>query len=75
VTVLIPPSENAGVMSDVASKPIFISAENAKAEAAKKIYVEFYLIVNAQGKVTVSAGMNQRLNWLIKTPEIKVLRD
>ena len=75
VTVLIPPGENAGVMSDVASKPIFISAENAKAEAAKKMHVAFYLIVNAQGKVTVSAGMNQRLNWLIKTPEIKVLRD
>ncbi len=75
VTVLIPPGENAGVMSDVASKPIFISAENAKAEAAKKMHVAFYLIVNAQGKVTVSAGMNQRLNWLIKSPEIKVLRD
>ncbi len=75
VTVLIPPGENAGVMSDVASKPIFISAENAKAEAAKKMHVVFYLIVNAQGKVTVNAGMNQRLNWLIKTPEIKVLRD
>ncbi len=75
VTVLIPPGENAGVMSDVASKPIFISAENAKAEAAKKMHVAFYLIVNAQGKVAVSAGMNRRLNWLIKTPEIKVLRD
>ncbi len=75
VTVLIPPGENAGVMSDVASKPIFISAENAKAEAAKKMHVAFYLIVNAQGKVTVSEGMNRRLNWLIKTPEIKVLRD
>ncbi len=75
VTVLIPPGENAGVMSDVASKPIFISAENAKAEAAKKMHVAFYLIVNAQGKVAVSEGMNRRLNWLIKTPEIKVLRD
>jgi thiamine biosynthesis lipoprotein len=75
VTVLIPPGENAGVMSDVASKPIFISAENAKAEAAKKMHVAFYLIVNAQGKVTVSEGMNRRLNWLIKTPEIEVLRD
>ncbi len=75
VTVLIPPGENAGVMSDVASKPIFISAENAKAEAAKKMHVAFYLIVNAQGKVTVSEEMNRRLNWLIKTPEIKVLRD
>ncbi len=75
VTVLIPPGENAGVMSDVASKPIFISAENAKAEAAKKMHVAFYLIINAQGKITVSAGMNQRLNWLIKIPEIKVLRD
>jgi thiamine biosynthesis lipoprotein len=75
VTVLIPPGENAGVMSDVASKPIFISAENAKAEAAKKMHVAFYLIVNAQGKVAVSEGMNRHLNWLIKTPEIKVLRD
>jgi hypothetical protein len=39
------------------------------------MHVAFYLIVNAQGKVTVSEEMNRRLNWLIKTSEIKVLRD
>ncbi len=75
VTVLIPPGENAGVMSDVASKPIFISGENAKAEAAKKMNVALYLIVSAQGKVTVTEGMSKRLNWLIKNPDLKVLPD
>jgi thiamine biosynthesis lipoprotein len=75
VTVLIPPGENAGVMSDVASKPIFISGENTKAEAAKKMNVAFYLIVSAQGKITVSAGMNKHLNWLIKNSDLRVLAD
>lgn len=75
VTVLIPPGENAGVMSDVASKPIFISGENAKADAAKKMNVALYLIVSAQGKVTVSAGMNKHLNWLIKNSDLRVLSD
>lgn len=36
VTVLIPPQPNAGRLSDVASKPIFIAKPNQRAQAAKQ---------------------------------------
>jgi thiamine biosynthesis lipoprotein len=75
VTVLIPPGENAGVMSDVASKPIFISEENAKAQAAKKMGVSYYLISDAQGNFLVSEAMQPRLSWLIQKPKIKLITD
>lgn len=75
VTVLIPPGENAGVMSDVASKPIFISEENAKAQAAKKMGVSYYLISDAQGNFSVSEAMQPRLSWLIQKPKIKLITD
>jgi FAD:protein FMN transferase len=73
VTVLVPPGENAGVMSDVASKPIFISSENKREQAAQQMGILFYLIVNSDGKVTASKDMAQRLNWLIKKPEINIV--
>lgn len=75
VTVLIPPGENAGVMSDVASKPIFISEENAKAQVAKKMGVSYYLISDAQGNFSVSEAMQPRLSWLIQKPKIKLITD
>lgn len=75
VTVLIPPSNNAGVLSDVLSKPIFIAAPNAKADAAKKMGVTHYLIVDAQGNFSVSASMQSRLSWLIQTPKMRLIAD
>lgn len=70
VTVLIPPSEHAGVLSDVASKPIFIASANQqqRLDAARRMHIENYLVVDAQGQVLVSKPMRQRLRW-IKQPE------
>ena len=70
VTVLIPPSPQAGVLSDVASKPIFLSAPDQRANAAKAMGVEHYLVVDAEGKVMLSASMNQRVHWLAKPATI-----
>ena len=72
VTVLIPPSPQAGVLSDVASKPIFLSAPGERANAAKMMGVDHYLVVDAEGKVTLSASMNQRIHWLAKPEKITV---
>ena len=72
VTVLIPPSPQAGVLSDVASKPIFLSAPDLREDAAKATGVEHYLVVDAEGKVTLSASMNQRVHWLAKPEKVKV---
>jgi FAD:protein FMN transferase len=65
--VLIPPQNNAGVMSDVASKPIFIAAPDSRVAAAKALNVENYLVIEAENKILVSAPMAKRITWLDKT--------
>ena len=64
VTVLIPPQSNAGTLSDVASKPIFIAKPESRAEAANAMHVENYLVIESDNKILVSAAMAKRLTWL-----------
>ena len=64
VTVLIPPQSHAGVMSDVASKPIFIAKSDSRAEAAKSMGVENYLVIESIDKIWVSVAMAKRITWL-----------
>lgn len=65
VTVLVPPQiKNTGVISDVASKPIFIAESEGRAAAAKAMYIENYLILESANKILVSAKMAQRISWL-----------
>jgi thiamine biosynthesis lipoprotein len=66
VTVLIPPQSNSGVMSDVASKPIFIVKSDSRAEAAKSMGVENFLIIESTDKIWVSVAMAKRITWLDK---------
>lgn len=72
VTVLIAPSPQAGVLSDVASKPIFLSAPDQRAKAAKAMGVEYYLVVDAESNVSLSASMSGRVNWLTKPKKVAV---
>lgn len=65
VTVLIPPAKNAGVLSDVASKPIFIAAPDQRVAAAQAMTIDNYLVVDAAGQVLVSDGMKQHVHWLV----------
>jgi FAD:protein FMN transferase len=67
VTVLIPPQANAGVLSDVASKPIFIASPENRSMAAKAMNVENYLVIESEKKIMVSAPMAKRITWLDKT--------
>jgi FAD:protein FMN transferase len=64
VTVLIPPQENAGVLSDVSSKPIFIAAADKKEAYAKKMGVTNFMIILDNGQIVVSQAMLKRLQWL-----------
>jgi thiamine biosynthesis lipoprotein len=66
VTVLISPQINAGTLSDVASKPIFIAKPEARAEAAKAMKVENFLVIESADKIFVSQAMTKRLTWLDK---------
>ena len=73
VTVLIPPQNNTGVLSDVASKPIFIAKPENRAQAAKNMGVENYLIIESDSKISISPSMAKRIIWLDKDAEKHVL--
>ncbi len=67
VTVLIPPqTKNTGVLSDVASKPIFIAKPEYRADAAKAMHIENFLIIESANKIFVSPSMAKRITWLDK---------
>lgn len=63
VTVLLPPGDMSGTLSDVVSKPIFISNDGQRNDMAKKLGVEHYLVIDAAGNVAASTAMQQRLKW------------
>lgn len=63
VTVLLPPGELSGTLSDVASKPIFISDAVHRHQMAAKLGVNDFMIIDDQGHITVSKTMQQRLKW------------
>jgi FAD:protein FMN transferase len=69
VTVLIPPKKNAGVLSDVASKPIFIAKSEARIEAAKTMGIDNFLIIESKDKIYVSSAMAKHITWLDKDAE------
>ena len=64
VTVLIPPQQHAGVLSDVASKPIFITDASEQVYQAKKVGVNVFLIMASQNDLQVSASLQGKLSWL-----------
>lgn len=72
VTVLLPPSLHAGVLSDVASKPIFLTTPNQQANAARAMGVTQFLVVDAEGSVTISKALNAQIHWLAKPVRITV---
>lgn len=69
VTVLIPPSANAGVLSDVSSKPIFIAKPQARIQAASLMGVENFLVIESEQHIYISQALTKRLTWLDKDAE------
>ncbi len=61
VTVLIPPGPHAGTLSDVASKPLFISGPQGWQAAARQMGIEFALLVDASEKLQITPGMRQKI--------------
>ncbi len=68
VTVLIPPQVNgetqAGVLSDVASKPIFIASAENKAKMATAMGIQYYMVINQASQIFVTPAMQTKLTWL-----------
>ncbi|MDI1298848.1 FAD:protein FMN transferase [Methylotenera sp.] len=73
VTLLVPPQPanqtQAGVLSDVASKPIFIESPQNRSKAAQELGVENYMVIDDQANIFVSKSMVTKLNWL--SPNVK----
>lgn len=70
VTVLIPPGKGAGVLSDVASKPAFISGVAGWREAVRKMGVEEAMLVDDKGEVYITSALRKRLKFL--EPGLKI---
>lgn len=69
VTVLIPPQKNAGVLSDVASKPIFIAVAEDKPKTAAMLGIQYFMVIDQQSNIFVSSTLAHKLEWL--DPEVK----
>jgi len=63
LTVLITPRPFAGTLSDMASKPLFISG-NDWPGLAKKLAVDEVLRIDAEGHIQVSAALIRRLEFV-----------
>jgi FAD:protein FMN transferase len=61
VTVLIPPAANAGTLSDVASKPLFIRGAAGWREAAAMLGIDNAMLIDANGTMHLTPGMRQRV--------------
>ena len=63
VTVLVPPGPRAGVLSDAASKPIFIAEPPRRLAAAQAMGIADFMLIDGEGRVFASADMAPRLHW------------
>jgi len=64
VTVLIPPQKNAGVLSDVASKPIFIATPIDKPKVAANMGITHFMAIDGDANILISNAMASKLQWL-----------
>ncbi|MDP1658982.1 MAG: FAD:protein FMN transferase [Methylotenera sp.] len=73
VTVLVPPQlpkqTQAGVLSDVASKPIFIESAENRNKAAQIFGIDNFMVIDEKANIFVTKSMAKKLNWL--TPNVK----
>jgi thiamine biosynthesis lipoprotein len=72
VTVLIPPGAEAGMRSDVSSKPLFIAGDDWPALAAR-LDVHQVLRIDAAGSIQVTAALRPRLKFESQEAAVTVL--
>ena len=63
VTVLVSPQPGAGVLSDVASKPVFLAGEGWR-EMAHRYGVDMALRVDGEGRIAVTRALRARMKPL-----------
>jgi thiamine biosynthesis lipoprotein len=70
-TVVIPPGPEAGTLSDVATKPLFIAGRDGWREAAQAMGVEQALLIDGEGTIHVTRALAQRLQVLDKAAKLR----
>ena len=65
--------EHAGLLSDAASKPLFISGVSNWLTAAHEMQLEEALLIDAQGAVHLTAAMQKRLKFIDESTPGKVV--
>ena len=73
VTVLIPAGPKAGTLSDAASKPIFIAGPEHWRAMADQMGTPLVLRVAADGRISVTAALDRRLEYLGDRTNINVV--
>lgn len=63
----------AGLLSDAASKPLFISGANGWRAAARQMNVSEAMLIDAQGHIQVTAALRKRLEFADKQAHIEVI--
>ena len=59
-------------MSDVASKPIYLSLFEGQKAMAKQMGIEYYLIIEKNGAIAGSPKMLKQLKWLDASDQQKI---
>jgi len=59
-TVLLPPAEDSGALSDVFSKPLFIIDKENKANMAKLLNIKYFLIIMDDDSILISKSLNKK---------------
>lgn len=77
VTVLVPPQaanqSQAGVLSDVVTKPIFIAGVKQSSRLAHAFGIQDFMLIDEQAHITVSKQMAQKLHWVNADVQFKTL--
>ncbi len=77
VTVLVPPQainqSQAGVLSDVTSKPIFIETPKNRKLAAAAFGIDDFMVIDANAQIFVSKKLAGKIHWLIPNVQFKAI--
>jgi thiamine biosynthesis lipoprotein len=78
VTVLIPPQSSkkpqAGTLSDMASKPIFIESALKKAMMVNKLSIDNVMVIDANGQIFITPAFQKKLQWVASHVPAKILQ-
>ncbi|MFZ5555916.1 MAG: FAD:protein FMN transferase [Pseudomonadota bacterium] len=71
-TVLAAPGPQAGTLSDVASKPVFVAGAAAFPRSARSMGTDLAMLIDGEGRVFVTPQLAARLTFTEPKPQVQV---